>query len=246
MRNILYVIVASLGLSVGVLSTEPEDAGIGEEYIEPLRYPKFSLSVDYGVLRKFHGFENSRLRANLPNNMAATLSFEAGLYRYLNAGALLSLNFPIKKQDTEPTHLRFALFAKPYFSITEQVSIFGRFGGGLSLSFSDYLLAYRKSSRSEFREFGQELLRTYSTQMYAPVPFGANLMASIGVEVFPLERVGLALEWGFRGDFLYARKSNWIAELTGNKLEEKILNAPSSLKYLVYEMPLMLTVHIIL
>ncbi len=243
-RNLFHITVIGLCLSLAAVADEVEQFGIGEEYIQPLRYPKFSLSFDYSMARRFHGTENSLLRAKLPNNLAGTVSFEAGLYKYFNAGALFSLNFPTSKANFEPLHLRFTIFGKPYIALTDRIGIFSRLGTGLSVSLLDYLTVYRFKKDREFNDFMEQLDNTYAKQDYAWLPVGVNAMATIGIEAFPFERLGLALEWGLRGDFFYASKSRLLQQLIDKPEETRPV--PNALKYLVYETPIMLTLHIIL
>ncbi len=225
-------------ISLAVYSVESEDMALGEEYIQPLRYPKSSATFEYTMLRNFHGFGSENLKTNLPDNLGVALSFEAGLYKYLNAGALFSASIAHTPHRSAPTHMRMSLFAKPYIPIGDRVSFFSRLGGGLTVSFLNYLV-YFNSNKASYSNFNSDI---FGAQEYALFPFGGNIMATIGVEYFPFSRVGLAFECGFRGDFIYAKKSHFLTDLGVDATKK---DSPNSFSYLVYELPLMLTLQVI-
>lgn len=105
-----------------------EDIKMGEEYIQPLKYPKFSLGADYSFRPKFRELGKDNNTRELKNEYTTFLSFEAGLYKYLNAGGMVFINIPPKDN---PIRLRMTLFAKPYIPLGERFSLFARVGGGI-------------------------------------------------------------------------------------------------------------------
>lgn len=121
----IFILVLLCGWST---LSSAEDIKMGEEYIEPLKYPKFSLGADYSFKPKVRelGKDNSTLEPK--NEYTTLLSFEAGLYKYLNAGGMLFINIPPKDN---PIRLRMSIFAKPYIPLGERFSLFARVGGGL-------------------------------------------------------------------------------------------------------------------
>ncbi len=211
-----------------------------EEFIKPLRYPKFSIMGDYNLVRHFHGFADKALRHSLENYFGATLAFESGLYKYLNAGALFSFTIPQSLKDS--AHMRFALFAKPYIPITNNFSIFTRFGGGLTSSAGSSILLKLNDYKSP--AFTSALMRIYEGQQYSSFAPGALAMASIGFEYFPFSRLGLLFEAGIRAEIFYASKGDMLLESAlGKNDASKGLKA---LAYMTYEVPLALTLNIIL
>lgn len=229
--NSIFLLSLSL-LCSPIISEHP--TSIGEETILPLKYPKFSLMADYGLKRSFHGFDDVKLREKLSASYNAFLSFEAGLYKYLNAGAAIGFNAPAFRKN-EPLHIRLLLFAKPYVALGERVALFARLGGGISSALSG------SSIKGHFMKVGSnsikaELLRVYKDGSY-DLAYGAITQASIGIEYFPFTRVGISLEGGIRSEFFRANK-----DMYGNSSTE----APAALNYMIYEFPIGLTLHIII
>ncbi len=62
-------------------TTHAQNFGIGDEYVEPLRYPKFSVSRVYQFDRKFNGFADDSLRYDLESNLIRYFPSKRG---YLN------------------------------------------------------------------------------------------------------------------------------------------------------------------
>ena len=182
-----------------------EEIKIGEEYIEPLKYPKFSLGLDYVLNSKTRKLENAAPYSNEIREIGGQLSIEAGLYKYLNGGALFFLNFPAKK---DPVRIRLALFAKPYIPLGERFSLFARAGGGIG----GWLAGGMPGATT-------------------------NFFATVGLEVFPFSRVGIALEGGWRGEIAMMRSS------------EDHQDGPRTVTtsfFFAHEIPVSLNLHIIL
>jgi hypothetical protein len=106
-----------------------DEVAIGKERIEPLKYPKFSLTYEYDFFRKMRTLGDDASTSDLRNQQGIALSFEASLYKYLNAGAAFTVNIPSILKD--PVHLRLALFAKPFIPLGERFDLFARLGFGL-------------------------------------------------------------------------------------------------------------------
>ena len=243
-KQIIHTSLIALGFAISTWAMELEQVAIGEEYIQPLRYPKFAAAFEYGMMRKYHGLEDSRLRADLPNNFGVSLITEAAPYKYLNAGGLFSLNLPRSfEHEFQPIHMRLALFAKPYIPLGDRISIFGRFGGGLTVSMLNYL---RWSPLMDRENFPKLISEIYGIQEYSNFPWGANLMTTIGLEAFLLERVGLAVEWGFRADYIYASKGSMLERFINQQGQKPTGREPNARTYFIYEMPLMFNLEIIL
>lgn len=236
-RNWLWV--ATFLLSLPLIGKE--ELALGEETIKPLKYPKFSLSADYNLNRKYHGFADSSLRINLENRLSAALSFEAGLYKYFNAGALVGFNIPTGIAKGEPLHYRLDLFAKPYVALGERFSLFSRLGAGISAAQGNLLQYLSQKNDSNQATLQKVFLGT----QYEHFAFGGNAFAVAGFEYFPWSRFGLVFEAGMRAEILRNNKSThqWGRE----KLAERgVKEAPSSFSYLIYEFPIGLMLHIIL
>ncbi len=218
-----------------------QEPDIGEEYIEPLKYPKLSLSGEYGILRKFRGFSEG-LSGAIPTEWGGAIGIDVGLYRYFNAGVIFSTNLPLNNEETgEPFFMRFTLFAKPYIPIGERFSFFSRIGGGISYSAMSmlghlYIVADDKLKTN--------LQKTYYTQDYSLLSPGANAMASLGMEFFPFSRIGFALEWAFRMEYYYSSRGSFLAKYLG--INKVVREAPNSFQYLKFDMPIFLTLHVIL
>jgi hypothetical protein len=214
-----------------------EDVGIGQERIVPLHYPKFSLGADYSVWRHFHGLADERIRFGLENRMDYTMSFEAGLLKYLNAGAMFLVS-DSKMIKGEPLDIKLGLFAKPLVPIGERFALFGRVSAGLAVS-----ITFQNSSFLYYSvlDSGKNFKDIYHGQDYAGWPFGGFGAATIGLEYFLFSRVGLAFEWGINATITRANIN--VPGITKNTVTPGV---PSSFNYLIYEMPLMLTLHVIL
>lgn len=219
------------------LSSE-EPIAIGQETIIPIYYPKFSLGGDYNVGRKFHGFRDEKLREKLGNEISTSLSFEAGLLKYFNAGALIGFNVPNFKL-LEPLHVRLALFGKPFIGLGERVSLFSRMGVGIGWALClPGMKRYLEMEGSSMIK--EELKRVYEDGTYNFLGLGLNTLLTAGIEYFPWSRVGFAFEGGIRAEFLTAKKTK---PLLGGEISA---TAPKWFNYMIYEFPLGLMVHIIL
>lgn len=236
MKKVIIYILLVYWPALSVLAGD--EVGIGQETVRPLKYPKFSLSGDYNIGKRFLGFADSGLRFNLPPRFGAALSFEAGLHKYFNAGALVGFNIPTDiVRYGEPLHYRLSLFAKPYFSLSDRIGFFARVGGGISASSGSM-----NGWLARFPDAKTKLQSVYRGAHYSFSSFGGNAFATLGLEFFPVSRVGLALEAGIRADIFYAKKE----EYRGFSDEGTKPSGPSWLSYLLYEFPLGLTLHIIL
>ena len=212
-----------------------QDVGIGEEYIEPIHFPKFSLTGEYEINRKFHGFADAALRSDIERRFDGTLSFEAGLVKYFNAGGLFGIGI---NSFSKPIHFRLGLFAKPYIPLGDRFALFARLAAGIAVD-----LAFSPSAKEYYGSFDANgnFGRVFKGQSYLGLPFGGFGAATLGLEVFPFSRVGFAFEWGIRATLLHNRKNMLFL----SKVEEKS-GAPDSFNFMLYELPLMLTLHLII
>lgn len=234
MKKMVCLLAVSVMLSNMATS---RDFDIGEERVESVFYPKASISVDYSTFRKFHGFADDTLRINLENRFDAAILFEAGLYRYFNAGAIFGGSFSNMKKG-EPLDLRLGLFAKPFFPIGDRFAIFTRFAGGIAVHAALYPSAIEfYDSKDEEKNMG----RVYKGQGYYNIPYGGFGSATIGAEYFIFSRLGLAFEWGIRTTLLHGERS--VPFILKN--DKDVPGAPSSFNFMNYEMPFSLTLHAI-
>jgi hypothetical protein len=238
-KKTYVVILLVLCCASGLLAKD--DLDLGSEYIKPLKYPKFSISADYNMFRRFHGFADSGLRYKLDNNFGVALSFETGLYKYFNAGAIFAANIPTEITKSEPLHMRFALFAKPYYPITKNFSVFSRVGGGISTTIGSMIERLRGFNSPELNP---SLERVYQGQRYALMGPGILGMATVGVEYFMFSRFGLAFETGIRVEAFYVSKGSELIERFAGANRAGV--GKNSFTYMIYEIPLMLTLHVIL
>lgn len=236
MRTILIFAVF-----IGAASLCANESIFGEEYIEPLHYPKFFIKADYGMMTNVLVLGSSGIKASLENNLNYVAGFDVGLYKYFNAGAYVGLQPGNDiKRTFETSFLRLGLYAKPMIPIAERFSIYGRMGGGLTVGFLSMLRHLASHGDSDTVEKIKEFYGAQSYSDYAP---GVNFSANIGAEVFPFSRFGIGVEWGIRGDYIYAVKGNSLSELIGNVAV--VADAPNSFQYIAYSMPITLNLHLI-
>lgn len=228
----LSIVMAIFAFSASMLA---QDYGIGKEYIAPLHYPKFSITGEYEVNRKFHGFADPSLRMDLERRFDGTLSMEAGLFKYFNAGA----NFGGSIQSfKKPVHLRLGLFAKPILPLGERFAFFARLQAGISVD-----LAFYPAAMEFYSSFDNDgnFTRVYKGQRYAGLPFSGFGSATAGIEFFPFSRLGFALEWGIRATLLHTRR--YMPLVSDPPI---VKGAPDSFNFMTYELPVMATLHIII
>lgn len=239
MKILIFLITSFIHLNLAA----DQAFSLGEEYIEPLKYPKFSLIGDTGLVRNFVSFQDKKLNTKLANNWGAGLGVDVGLYKYFNAGFMFTSNIPLETSKTiEPILFRFTLVAKPYVPIGDRFGLFARLGGGFGVSIFNELDHLRKTSNTEYLGKIKDIYYNQAYSLFAP---SMNAMATIGLEVFPFSRFGISAEWGIRGEFVFASKGNAAQNaLAGSKQDDP--RAPKNFHYLVYDMPLMLNLHIIL
>lgn len=203
---------------------------IMSEEVKPVKYPKFSVALNYNLKRHFHGLADKNLGIPLKNEIGAILAFEAGLYKYFNAGAQLSFGIP-PNLDV-PLHLGLGLFAKPYFPLGSHFSFFSRIGMGISASQGGMKAWLAEKSH---RPGASRIKRVFGENKYFGTAFGGNAHVSLGVEYFPWPLVGFAFEGGVRADIFRERG-----------LPENNSDAPKHFDYITYEFPVSLMVHVIL
>lgn len=218
-----------------------EDVGIGQEQIKSIRFPKISVSADYNLNRYGKFLGESEISSKIEGAWGFGLAFDVGLLKYLNAGAGFSTTIGNVMKHKEPIQTRLTLFAKPIIPINERMTIFGRFGGGLSVMFLNPHMHFATVADASVK---RNLKATYGDQDYGLINPGGNALATVGIEFFPFSRMGLALEWGIQADIYYISKTKFIEQVLGKETVTK--NAPNAIKYLAFEMPLTLTLHFIL
>lgn len=239
MKRIFSVLLLAAVVLPSLVAAVEQEEAIGEEYITPLTYPKFSLGGSYLFNRRFHGFADPALRYGINSIYSTTLGMEVGLYRYMNAGGQFNVDMAEVKKG-EPISMSLTLFAKPYISIGERISLFMRMGGGLSYGFNTVsnILDYLSQNYSLY---SSDIQRVYKGQNYMSSLYGGQGMASVGIDVYPFSRVGISFEFGIRASLMRAHRNVPLLQNPSNVQE-----APSALNVLLYEMPLALSINAIL
>ena len=106
---------------------------LGEERIEPLKYPKGMLAFDYGLWRNARFLGKSGIKDRLEATYTITLSSEVTLSDNLAMGLSFANSIP-HSVKLSPTVSRFSVYIKPFISLGSQVSFFTRVGIGISTS----------------------------------------------------------------------------------------------------------------
>ncbi len=218
---------------------------LGQETINPLRFPKFTFGGEYAMSRGLSAIGDATLELTLKDSFGVNLHAEAGLVKYLNGG--VSTSFTVSNPFLGGSNIfRLGLFLKPYFPIGEHFAIFTRLGGGGSTAIINESNASIKNPIKYNEEFAEAYLVDYGQQIYYPISAGIHGMALIGAEIFFTTRFGLMAEFGLRADMLWAQKF----EEGGNasKVEQPTSGkpAPSWFSYRISDMPLMINLHLIL
>lgn len=229
--------------------TASSESDLGKETIEPLRFPKFTISGEYAVLRKMRAFNGSDFKRSPNNAVGLDLHAEAGLLKNLNAG--FSLSFTKSDPFLLGTNIfRMGLFLKPYLPIGNYISVFSRLGLGPSASIGTEASAYKlligMGGDGAPPEGLKEFFHSYGTTTYWPFAAGFNGSATLGIEVFFSSRVALFAETGIRADMLWAKKAKASAY---TKFDDKPASgnpSPNWFHYVIYDMPIIAGVHVIL
>lgn len=178
--------------------------GLGEEKIEPLQYPKFTLSGDYAGDLRLKSLQNRAIKARAKGKFDAGLGIEVGVVKYLNAGFDFTYRQGALEGQLSPLGLRFPLFLKPYFPITSRFSIFLKTQLGPALMFvfpSQEKLFINNENKAPLQAL-------YRTGEYGPMSYGLTTSAAAGIDVFPFPRIGISLQWGVRYDIYRANIAN--------------------------------------
>lgn len=238
------ILLVSLIYSTASLTEPPADR-IGEEFITPIAYPKYNFYGAYSGLR--WGLMDHKIYSPLRNTFPAGVGFDVGLYKYFNAGAMLS----IALGDVSKTQLpygRLSLFGRPQITFFDRLSIFSKIGGGLSF-FLGRPDAYLSSINDQLAGIKDYFFETKD------INAGLNGIATIGIEYFPFSRVGLSVEWGIWADYFLVRhvpSEKWREEDSrergreGRGSEGLWRDKGKNYGFLSYEFPVMLTLSIIL
>lgn len=206
--------------------------GLGEEKIEPLWYPKFTLSGDYAGDLRLKNLQNKNIKARVRGKFDAGLGIEVGIVKYLNAGFDFTYRQGALKGQSSPLGLRFPLFLKPYFPITDRFSIFLKTQIGPALTF------VFPSQEGLFmnNENMAALMELYKNGQYGPMSYGLTTSAAAGIDVFFWSRIGISLQWGVRYDIYRANIAN----------REHASDSPSGLSFSAMDFPITATLQLIL
>lgn len=235
------ILLVSLFYAAMSLSEQPADR-IGEEFITPIAYPKYNFYGAYSGLR--WGMIDQKIHSPLRSTFPAGVGFDVGLYKYFNAGAILSFS----TGDLSKTQLfygRLALFARPQITFFDRLSLFTRLGGGLGF--------FLGRPDAYFASINKQLpgIEDYFFSI-KDINAGLNGMATIGVEYFPFSRVGFSVEWGIWADYFLVRhvpRNKPRREDSREREEgesEFIRDIGKNYGFLSYELPIMITLSIIL
>jgi hypothetical protein len=215
------------------LFAQEQELPVGEETVKPLKYPKTFFGFDYGMKRKFHGFNDQSLRLELPESYKGNLGLEVGLYKYLNAGSIISFDVH-RENELLPINLSLSFYAKPQIPLGERFAIFSRLSGGLSLDLIGMANYLAKSS------IGTKFASIYGgSSFYSLLPYGVTGYASLGLEYFFLSRVGVSIEGGIRTVIIRAEKSDKILNAFGDdQAKAQYVKAPKNFDYMTYDFPI--------
>lgn len=244
----------ALALSLSSIVHSAEQ--IGEEYIKPIEYPKYIFMGHFSNMRQ--GSLDKTLKAPLATNYGGSIGFDVGLYKYFNAGALLSLDTS-GFSPNDLTYLHLTLFARPQITLFERLSIFARLGAGPS--------AMIGIPPSYFKTINEDLKKQINEKLNFPINMasaGIHGMATIGVEYFPFSRFGITAEWGILADYIWVRPTDQSYRIQSNERrlredpnlppEERIeimeeierMKSGRTYSFFLFEMPFMISLNIIL
>jgi hypothetical protein len=211
---------------------------LGTETITPLRFPKFTIGGEFNVLRNLNIFNGSSIKKSLHFSYGLNIFGEMELIDYLNTGFAFSLtaSHPFKEGSNI---MRLGMFLKPYFPLNDRTSFFGRLTLGPSLTVLQELNAY---DFNPTLEGGNKIEDIYGDQSYWPMAWGFHSIASVGMEFFITNRIGLLIESAFRFDMLWANQTPLVRFIDPSRPHKP---GPSLLHYLIYDVPLVLSMHII-
>ncbi len=230
-------VLAILLLSKIAFST---DVPLGTERIKPIEYPKYTLTGYYNSFR--YGGITGEEMGRLNPTYGLKLSFDVGLYRYLNAGAGLSITGTMDSDN--PAHYRLSFFMRPKVAFFEdRLAIFTRIGGGPTVMFNNSPIENLKKSLPP--SAAQVVAQKYNCPYYSDINPGVHGLATIGIEYFPISRLGLTLEWGILADYLHVSKSESLKRKIEKERGPINDTAPYSFGYLDLEAPITLSLNLI-
>lgn len=241
MKIVLQVLLIIFLGDINVLLAEipaGQEEKIGHEYIESSEYPKFSVMGQYGFNKfgKILGHEGMSGKAK--GDFGGGLLFDVPLNKYFAAGAGISVSMRNAKKG-DPIISRFSFLARPKISFFNKLTLFARFGLGLDVMLLQPLVQLSEVNDDVRQRVGETFGSGVRIALASP---GINAGATIGIEYFPISRIGFSVEWGIRADLFHIRKSE-LLERYG--IVDPII-PPNYFNYFVYDMPLMATIHIIL
>lgn len=246
--NVMLILALFSSANIGAF----EDVRIGEEIIKPISYPKFSLMGQYNWIRQ-GSILGKDITTPLFSTFGGGLALDVGLYKYMNAGVIISTNAGKVLKDSEPVYSRLTVFARPLFTFFDRLNLFSRLGGGLSV-LSGTLIGFGPlpgnlqvvGSASVRRKLDQSFDKSaVSHSLFNP---GIHGVATIGIEYFPFSRFGVALEWGIWADFIFIGESAFFNQLNeeGARHGQPLKPRAQPFRYFSYDLPLTLTLSFIL
>lgn len=230
-------VLAILLLSKIAFST---DAPLGTEKIKPIEYPKYTLTGYYNSFR-YGGIAGEEM-GKLNQTYGLRLSFDVGLYRYLNAGAGLSMTGTMNSDN--PANYRLSFFMRPKIAfLDDRLAFFTRIGGGPSVLFINSPIENLKKSLPP--SAAKVVAQKYNCPYYSDINPGVHGFATVGVEYFPISRFGISLEWGILADYFYVSKSESLKRKIEKERGSIGDKAPYSFGYLDLEAPITLSLNLI-
>lgn len=215
---------------------------IGEEVIKPIEYPKVIFMGSFSNLR--YAQVSATTSSKVDTNFGGGFGIDVGLYKYLNAGALFTFHLGNTKTPVHsPIFTRLTLFARPQITFFDRLNIFTRIGGGPSVLIGPPINNLKHSAHIKVQ---RELEAEYAYPDYSFFSPGLHGAATVGVEYFPWNRCGFALEWGIFADYFFVRRSELLSDMIGGKDQfDALYKGKESFGYFTYQMPLLLSINVI-
>lgn len=239
-------------LSWNVLAEPLPTLGLGTETIQPLKFPKFMLGGNFTLQKNIMSMQNKDIQKKQKTKFAYDIGIEVGLLKYLNAGYNFSLQTPSfsKMYNNDPMHARLTFSLKPYWALTDRIGLYlkGSMGPSVMFALAGFSNVLVDETDVPIKTAWGE---TYGNQPYKWGAVGISGGAFVGINFFPISRVGISAEWGARSDILFVGADNSrdiLSEMMNRKdfVEPPNFQPPGHMRFLVYDFPVALSLNIIL
>ncbi len=240
MRNLgIFLALVFSAASFAEYKLEP----IGEEVILSSEYPKVLFFGKVNSGRRV-GIAGKDLSIPFSPSVGGGMLIDVGLFEYFSAGAMFFGDYsshPVHGFESFSTTLDF--FARPKISFFDCLTLYSRLGIGASVLMGIPAILFKNNATGNASSI---IATEFSSPHYGFAHPGVNASASIGVEYFPIPRIGLSFEAGISSTYYHVTKSDIMREvardLGGHSLEDGA--KPFWLSSL--EIPIMLSLNIIL